>query len=460
MSWLLAAILGYLALQVGIGVWVARRIHSESDFLLAGRSLGYPLLVFSVFATWFGAESVLASSARVHRTGFALTEAEPIAYGLCLVLAGLVFAVPLWRRRLTTFADFFRERYSPAVERTAALIMIPSSLLWAGAQLRGFAHVLGTVTPFDSTVLLVAAAVFCVVYTTFGGLLADAITDLVQGVVIVIGLAALAFAVVLRRGGLGATVATIAPERVNVLEHAGGLGPLALLEEWAIPVVGSVVAVELVSRMIAARSASVARTGTAIAGLCYIAVGLLPVFIGLGSLGLAPGLDEAEEFLPALARVLLPDAVFVLFAGAIISAILSTVNTILLTSAGLVSHNLVAPLAGITNDRTKLVLARAGVAVFGVVALVLALTGAGIGALVEQASAFGSAGVVVVTAFGLFSGWGGPRTALVTLLGGLAIYLWGAWAGWPYPFLASLAAALLLYGGGAAAFRLAPVRRS
>ncbi len=257
---------------------------------------------------------------------------------------------------------------------------------------------------------------FCVVYTTFGGLLADVITDMVQGVVIVIGLAALALAVVLRRGGVGATVATIAPERVNVLEHAGGLTTLGVLEEWAIPVVGSVVAVELVSRMIAARSASVARAGTAFAGL-YIAVGLLPVFIALGSRGLAPGLDETEEFLPALARSLLPDAAFVLFAGAIVSAILSTVNTILLTSSGLVSHNLVAP-------------------------------------------AFGSAGVVVVTAFGLFSGWGGPRTALTTLLGGLAIYLWGAWGGWPYPFLASLAAALLLYGGGCAAGRLAPLRRS
>jgi Na+/proline symporter len=459
-SWLLAAILGYLALQVAIGVWVARRIHSESDFLVAGRSLGYPLLVFSVFATWFGAESVMASSARVHREGFALTEAEPVAYGVCLVLAGLVFAAPLWRRGLTTFADFFRERYSRGVELAAALIMIPSSLFWAGAQLRGFAHVLGTVTPFDATLLLVAAAVFCVVYTTFGGLLADVITDMVQGVVIVIGLAALALAVVLRRGGVGATIATIAPERVNVLEHAGGLTTLGVLEEWAIPVVGSVVAVELVSRMIAARTATVARTGTAIAGLAYIAVGLLPVFIGLGSLGLAPGLDETEEFLPALARSLLPDAVFVLFAGAIVSAILSTVNTILLTSSGLVSHNLVAPALGIDDDKAKLWLARAGVAVFGAVALVLALTGAGIGALVEQASAFGSAGVVVVTAFGLFSGWGGPRTALVTLLGGLVIYLWGAWAGWPYPFLASLAAALLLYGGGAAAGRRAPVRRS
>ena len=70
-------------------------------------------------------------------------------------------------------------------------------------------------------------------------LLADAVTDLVQGFVIVIGLAALALAVVLRRGGIAATVAAIEPGHLEVLGNRAGLGPLALLEEWAIPVVSS-----------------------------------------------------------------------------------------------------------------------------------------------------------------------------------------------------------------------------
>ncbi len=46
---------------------------------------------------------------------------------------GLFFAVPLWRRRLTTFADLFRQRWSPAVERTAAVLLVPGSVLWAAA---------------------------------------------------------------------------------------------------------------------------------------------------------------------------------------------------------------------------------------------------------------------------------------------------------------------------------------
>ena len=130
MNWLLVALLGYLAAQLAIGVWVAPRIRTEGDYLIAGRQLGYPLTVFSIFATWFGAETCIASAGRAYREGVSLTTAEPFAYGLCLVLMGLVFAVPLWHRKLTTLADLFRTRFSVAVERTAAIIMIPSSLLW------------------------------------------------------------------------------------------------------------------------------------------------------------------------------------------------------------------------------------------------------------------------------------------------------------------------------------------
>ena len=119
MNWTLVALLGYLVLQLAIGAWLAPKIHTEDEYLVGGRKLGYPLTIFSIFATWFGAESCLASAGRAYREGFSLTTAEPFAYGLTLIAMGLVFAVPLWRRKLTTLADLFRERFGTGVERLA-----------------------------------------------------------------------------------------------------------------------------------------------------------------------------------------------------------------------------------------------------------------------------------------------------------------------------------------------------
>jgi Na+/proline symporter len=447
-SWLALAILGYLAAQLAIGLWVAPKIRTEDDYLVAGRRLGYPLTIFSIFATWFGAETCIASAGRAYRQGVSLTTAEPFAYGLCLVAMGLVFAAPLWRRKLTTLADLFRERYSPAVERTAALIIIPSSLFWAAAQLRGFAHVLTTVTPLDVTAGIGVAAGFCILYTTFGGLLADAITDLVQGVLLVLGLVVVAVGVVIRRGGPAEAFAAMDPARIGLVGAGQSASFLGLLEEWAIPICGSVVAAELVSRVIAARSPQVARNGAVIAGGMYIAIGLVPVFVGLAAVGLVPAPADAEGLLPAVALAVLPSALYVIFAGGLISAILSTVDTILLVTGGLAAHNLAAPLLRITDERARLKLARAGVVLFGVVAYLLAVRAQGVGTLVEQASAFGSAGILVVVCFGLFTRKGGAATAMATLVAGLVAYVSGVAGGIAYPFLTSLAVSVVMYGGG------------
>jgi Na+/proline symporter len=443
---LLLAVLLYLVAQLGIGVWVSRRIASESDYLLAGRSLGPLLLTFSLFATWFGAETIVGSAGTTYGEGVSIASAEPYGYGLCLILLGAVFAVPLWKRGLTTLADFFRLRYSVSVERVAAVVLIPSSVLWAAAQVRAFGYVLSTSSTLDVNTGIAFAAAFTMVYTVFGGLLADAITDLIQGGLLVLGLVVVLVAVVLALDGIGGTMSAIAS--ASAIRQAPDVPLLGAMEAWAIPVFGSLLATETVGRMIAGRSASVARSSAVSAGVLYLALGSIPVVIGLAGPALVPSLGDAEQLIPTVARELLPDVLYVVFAGGLISAILSTVDSTLLIASGLLSHNLIVPLAGVTSERRKVLIARGGVLLFGAAAYLLALGAEGVFALVEQASAFGSAGALVTITVGLFTPWGGPRTAMATLLGGVTTYLAASYGGYDYPFLASLTVSIAVYGTG------------
>jgi Na+/proline symporter len=439
-------VLVYMTIQLGIGVWISRRIRTESAYLVADRKLGYTLATFSIFATWFGAETVVGSAGNAYRNGVSLGSAEPFGYGLCLILMGVIFAIPLWRRRLTTLADFFRQRYSVTVERVAAIILVPSSILWAAAQVRAFGHIISTASGgWDVELAIGIAALFTIAYTMFGGLLVDAIADVIQGVVVVMGLGVLFAAVVAKLGGVGAFV--------GALQHSEGVGLLPkeamsgweIAEEWAIPILGSVVATELVGRVIATKSHVHARNTPIMAACLYLGAGLLPLLIGLSAGSFGMQVADAEQIVPSVARELLPTFAFAAFVGALISAILSTVDSTLLTASGLLSHNLIVPVANITNERVKVIVARVGVLLFGVVAYSLALTAEGVYALVEQASAFGSSGALIVICFGLFTSFGRAYAALATLLVGTLAYIALSFTSAAAPFLSSVGLAFLAY---------------
>jgi Na+/proline symporter len=446
----------YVLLQLCLGFIASRRIRTEDDYLVAGRSLGPVLATFTVFATWFGAETCIAAAGAVYEYGLSGGSADPFGYGICIVLTGLVLAVPLWRLRLTTLADLFRIRFDPVVERLAVLLMVPTSLLWAAAQIRAFGQVLSAASGLEVGVTVTIAAATVIVYTMFGGLLADAWTDLVQGVVLIVGLVAIAIAV-LSAEGFGGFEA-LAPGALNPL-GSQPRGVLAIAEEWAIPIVGSLVAAEVVARILATRSASVARNATVVAGGAYLLFGLIPVALGLLGSVIVPGLTDSEQILPVLADRYLPTLLGIVFSGALISAILSTVDSALLVAAGLVSHNIVVPLRPGLSERNRVLLARAFVVLFGTLAYVMAFRAERVYELVEQASAFGSAGIVTVVFFGLFTRIGGTWSAVSALLAGVLAWIGGAYAlDLPYPYLTSLAIAVVSYLIAAAADRRPPKR--
>jgi SSS family transporter len=449
MSALLAISL-YMVAQFAIGVWASKKIRNEADYILAGRSMGYVLVTFSIFATWFGAETVVGSAGLAYKDGISIGSAEPFGYGLCLLIVGFVFAAPLWNRKLTTLADLYRQRFSVGTERLAAAILIPSSIIWAAAQIRAFGHVLNTSSSsaLNAELSIAIAAGFTILYSAFGGMLADAVTDVVQGGLLAIGLVVVLVALLPHLGGVDEIARVVRdPERVHFMPH--GESAWTVLERWAIPVAGSVLATELVSRIFAAKSITVARRSSFIAAGMYVAIGIIPPLIGLVGPHVMPGLANEEQLLPELAKTVLPTALYAVFAGALISAILSTVDSTLLVSSSIMSHNLLVPIFKVTDERRKVLLARGGVTLFGIIAYLLARRAEGILELVEQASALGSAGTLVTAVFALFTNWGGARTAIATLLAGLIFYIGAVVVGSETPFLISLAVSLATYVAGA-----------
>lgn len=434
----------YLLLQLAIAYAVSKSIKTEKDFFLAGKKLSLGLLSFSLFATWFGAETCIGTAGAVYQQGLSGSRSDPFGYTLCLFLLGLFLTKKLWEGGYTTIADFFRIRFGKKVETLAILILVPSSLIWGSAQMRAFAQVVSTMTNWDLDLTLWIAFSFVTFYTLLGGLLGDILTDLIQGIIIAIGLLTLLVFVLLSDFSFFEWWQKLPTEKLSFTYPGENI--LQRVDRWAIPILGSLVAQELISRVLSARSVKVAQNSAYVSSVIYLFLGSIPVVLGLIGPELVTDLKHHEDFMIVLAQKYLPPLGYIVFAGALISAILATIDSILLSSAALVSHNLVVPYFKITEEKMKIAMARALIVVSALISVIIAFSSESIYQLIEIASSFGTAGVLVITLCGLHSQWGDSRAALYALISGLIVlpflkYIFVIEA----PFIATILISVFLY---------------
>ncbi len=105
----------YLLLNLLIGFWASKRIQNSEDFILAGRSLSLPVAGTTIFATWFGSETIMSSSVEFAEGGILAVIKDPFGAALCLFLIGFFFAGPLYRMKIVTLSDFFKIMYNKKV---------------------------------------------------------------------------------------------------------------------------------------------------------------------------------------------------------------------------------------------------------------------------------------------------------------------------------------------------------
>ncbi|MGQ0501411.1 MAG: sodium:solute symporter family protein [Panacagrimonas sp.] len=442
MNIVLTCILLYVVLQLAIAFAFARRHQSEVDYLLAGRSLGPWMSTFTVFATWYGAETCLGATGEAYAHGVSGVLADPFGYAVGIVLMGLIFGSMLWKKGIVTTADLFRSRYGTGVELLAAAVMVPSTVMWAAAQVRGFGQILASVSEVGLVLGITLAAVVVIAYTAVGGMWADAITDLVQGLVLIAGVVVL-FIVFLNLGGHH-HLAGLPAARLDPLHDRSWFDALDTL---AVPIFSTIAAQELVSRVLAMRSAALARSATVAAGILYLAMGLIPVVIGLGAATYIGADRDPEQVLSLFAQQNLPLPLYILFLGALVSAILSTLSGALLVAGSLAAHNVYAALRPGMSEAHKLKANRYGVVLFGLIAYAVALASESMYALVQEASSIGTSGILVLLVFAVWAPrLGGVPSAFAALVTGTATYLVAAHlVGMESPYLLSVGVSLAAY---------------
>jgi Na+/proline symporter len=453
----------YLLLTVAVGLWAARKVRTTEDFLLAGHGLSMPLATATVFATWFGAETVLGTSAEVARHGLRGAIVDPLGAALCLILIGLFFARRIYRLNLTTFADFYRLRFGKATELLASVALIVSYLGWLAGQFVALGLIGELVFGLDRPTGIWIGCGIVTLYTVTGGMWSIAWLDLLQNGVIVAGLV-----------GALIQLSAVAPPLADWLgrlpENFLILGPdecspvsfLNWFALWITVGLGSIPQQDVFQRVMASKSAGVARRSALVGGFLYLTVGFLPIvlavylrayhpeLIGLQANGLPlPGSEvDPQTTIPMFIVNRVTPLVAMLFIGALLSAIMSTGAAALLAPAAIFAENLIpVVLPGRQGLRDTLWLNRICVVLVAAVALAMALARGNIHALVAESSALSLVSLFVSLCVGLFiPEYASGKAALASIIGGgLAWWVAGQCQTQLEPLLIGLATSAVAY---------------
>ncbi len=439
LRWLLAitTVLYVIAMYI-IGYFAQRRIQGTEDFLVAGRKLPLSLAWMTLLATWFGAGTLLAAADEVRREGLQAAALDPFGAGTCLLLAGLFFAGPLWRMKLLTVPDFFRRKFGVTAELIASCIMVPSYFGWIAAQFVALAGVLDLFFGIDPIYGLTLVAIVGTGYTLMGGMWSVTLTDAVQITLVLVGLLVLLFVTFWELGGgsLGAGFSRLHRDTDAAMLRPFPADSLAEFLGWMgvflTGALGNLPGQDLMQRVFAARSESTARWACILAGIAYLTFGLIPVLLALAGNLLFPD-DVTSEILPALAHGFLHPVVAVIFLVSLLSAVLSTIDSAILSPASVLSENVLAKFSG----KDSLALNRFSVLAVALCSLALAYAGTSAYALLEAAYALTLVGLFVPLTIGIYSQPQGGRAAIASMLTGAGVWAIHLAFQWEY-FLAPL----------------------
>ncbi|HZM45572.1 MAG TPA: sodium:solute symporter family protein [Burkholderiales bacterium] len=436
MSTLLTLVILYLLVSVAIGLWAARRVHNSRDYVVAGRGLPLYINAATVFATWFGAETVLSVSATFTKDGLGGIVADPFGASFCLVFVALFFARAFYRMDLLTIGDFYRKRYGRPVEVLTSLAITASYLGWTSAQLTALGLAIsvlsqGAVSLNEGIVL---GLVVVLAYTVWGGMWSVAVTDLFQSVVIIAGLSAIAWLVSDMAGGAGRVVAAAAEAGKFEFWPKGGTKEwLAFAAAWLTLALGSIPQQDVFQRVTSARNESTAVWGTLTGALVYFCFAFVPIFIAYSAIVIDPAMTElfksedareVQRILPELILNRTPLWAQALFFGALLSAILSTASGALLAPAALFTENALRPFSPGMSDRRFLTTMRVVLVVFAAGALLFALNSKStMYEMVQNAYKVTLVGAFVPLAAGLFWRRATTRGALAALFLGVGTWV-------------------------------------
>ena len=387
-----AAIGVFYAAFLVVGIWAGRQSNetkTSDGLLLANRRLPLVVGIMTMTATWVGGGYIVGTAEAVfdRSRGLLWTQA-PWCYALSLIIGGLFFARRMRRQQFTTLLDLFERRYG---KRTAAVLYLPAlcgELFWSAAILAALGTTISTILYLPVTISIVLSATVVVLYTVFGGLWSVAYTDVLQLICILLGLCAAAYFALRSLPGVPQIWSSYVAAYGANASWLPSADAVTSRQPWVLQWFDSALLLTLggipwqvyFQRVLACKSENHAAVLSIMGGIGCLLMAVPAVLIGVIGANTdwtqtsASQTPDAAMVLPYVLRYLTPEFIAIVGLASIAAAVMSSVDSSLLSAASMFTWNVFRPLLSRTpSEATQRRVVRATIIALGVAATMLAV---------------------------------------------------------------------------------------
>ena len=359
----------YLLGMMAVGVWGYRKAETLDDYLVAGRNIPLWMYIPVMSTVILGGASTLAGGGLGYSNGISGAWLV-IILGLGIAAVGLLISTSLASLRAYTLGEVLTRRYDQHSGTVGAVVATVYALTIAVVQVISIGVVVSALSGMDQSLAIVLGGVIVIVYTALGGMWSVTITDLVQWVIMTLGMLIAIPIALSQAGGMSGLRANLDPSFFDPTAIGGD----RIVTWFLLYFLGLMIGQDIWQRVFTADSPRTAKVGNIGAGIYSIAYGLATAFLGMIALVLVPGIDNPDFALPTLILEKIPTGLAGLILAGFISAMMSTADAALLASSTLFTNDIYKPFINpdASQERYTFV-SRMGIVVMGSFMIVAAI---------------------------------------------------------------------------------------
>ncbi len=337
----LVIIAAYLLFVILLGVYLSKRQKNESDYFLAGRSLTWPIVGFSLFASNMGSNSLVGLAGSGYKMGFAIFSYEWMASFVLILFA--VFFLPFFlKNKIFTVPEMLEKRYNKISRIYFSIITIllnvfidTAATLFAGSLVIQMAF-----PDISLTTIIWGIAIIAAFYTMLGGLASVVYSDVVQAILLIFGSIVLTYIAYTKVGGWDNIVANIDAKKLTIIQasdHPDLPWPALFSGVFILGFYFWITNQFIAQRALASKNTMQGQWGALFAGFLKLSVLFIMILPGVIGIMLYPNIENPDKIYPTMVFSLLPTGVLGLVLAGFIAALMSSVDSSLNSAATLLS---------------------------------------------------------------------------------------------------------------------------